>query len=337
MATAHPLRSGPTRTWPHVRCSRLSHNRGAVHSGRSMTVTRLPIAALACSLGSRMKITLSYCSVSACERVRSSFQANASSKSSPTRNGRCRSFLFAGSLAKRGHERREQGVPLSQSARTSQPQLLDQPILQRLMRPLDPTLRLARIGADDVDVESVQRTPELGHPITAKRAPLVDTKHPMLVAVEGDRLSPSFEVGAGGSEISKGRLTLDKLEVHQATGRVANEHEQRALRPAILKPPVLAAVNLDQLANAIAPVPGLMDTLPPLLAIEPQPRFNHPEPQRLTAERDPMNLAQLLGRQGRAEIPVPFSDDRQCRVPKRLGLAPVATATSSLRDQARRP
>ena len=121
----------------------------------------------------------------------------------------------------------------------------------------------------------------------------------MLVAVEGDRLSPGFEVGAGGSEISKGRLTLDKLEVHQATGRVVNEHEQRALRPAILKPPVLAAVNLDQLANAIAPVTGLMDTLPPLLAIEPQPRFNHPKPQRLTAEHDPVNLAQLLGRPGR--------------------------------------
>src|SRR5512144_1936719 len=38
MATEHPLRSGPTSrassTWPHERCSRLSHNRGAVH-GRS--------------------------------------------------------------------------------------------------------------------------------------------------------------------------------------------------------------------------------------------------------------------------------------------------------------
>src|SRR5882762_3509965 len=45
--------------------------------------------------------TLSYCSVSACERVRSSFQANASSRSSPSRNGRCKSLLFAGSLAKR--------------------------------------------------------------------------------------------------------------------------------------------------------------------------------------------------------------------------------------------
>src|SRR5512132_2071858 len=36
MATAHPLRSGPTRTWPHVRCSRLSHNRGAVHSRKAI-------------------------------------------------------------------------------------------------------------------------------------------------------------------------------------------------------------------------------------------------------------------------------------------------------------
>src|SRR5512134_1486967 len=113
------------------------------------------------------------------------------------------------------------GCPLIQSARTGQPQLLDQPILQRLMRPLDPTLRLARIGADEVDVESVQRPPELGHPITTKRASLVDPKHPMLVAVEGDRLSPGFEIGASGREISKGRLTLDKLEVHRPPVRYA--------------------------------------------------------------------------------------------------------------------
>ena len=36
MAAEHPLRSGATSraslTWPHERCSRLSHNRGAVYS-----------------------------------------------------------------------------------------------------------------------------------------------------------------------------------------------------------------------------------------------------------------------------------------------------------------
>src|SRR5512132_2829592 len=43
IATGHPLRSGPTSsqpgTWPHERCSRLSHNLGAVQSSRSVTVT----------------------------------------------------------------------------------------------------------------------------------------------------------------------------------------------------------------------------------------------------------------------------------------------------------
>jgi hypothetical protein len=37
-------------------------------------------------------------------------------------------------------------------------------------------------------------------------------------------------------EIGKGRLTLDKLQVHQPTGCIVDEHEQRTLRTAILKP-----------------------------------------------------------------------------------------------------
>ena len=49
-----------------------------------------------------------------------------------------------------------------------------------------------------------------------------------------------------------------------------------------------------------------------------------------------MNLAQLLGRQSRPEIPVMLANDRQRLAANRLGLAPVAAATSSLRDQARR-
>jgi hypothetical protein len=42
------------------------------------------------------------------------------------------------------------------------------------------------------------------------------------------------------------------------------------LRTAILKLPVLAAVDLHQLANAVAPRARLMDALSPLLAIDPQ-------------------------------------------------------------------
>ena len=227
-------------------------------------------------------------------------------------------------------------MPSARVARPGQPQLLDQPVLQGLVRPLDPALRLARIGADDVDVERVQRPAELGHAVAAERARVVDPEHAMLVAVEGDRLAPGLQIGAGGVEIGEGRLALDKLQVHQPAGRVVDEHQQGALRPAILKPPMLAAVDLHQLADALAPVAGLMNPLAPLLAIEPQPVFDHPQPQRLAAERDPVHLAQLLGRQGRAEIPVALANDRQRLGAKRLGLAPVARATAPLRDQARR-
>jgi hypothetical protein len=73
---------------------------------------------------------------------------------------------------------------------------------------------------------------------------------------------------------------------------------------------VLTAVDLDQLVDAVAPVARLMDVLSPLLAIAAQPGFDHPRPQRLTTESYSMHLAQLLGRQGRAEIPVPFPNDR---------------------------
>src|SRR3954468_7827119 len=64
-------------------------------------VTRLPVAALAWSVGARTKTTLSYCRVSARDSVRSSFQAKASSRLSSSRSSRCRSLPLAGGLAKR--------------------------------------------------------------------------------------------------------------------------------------------------------------------------------------------------------------------------------------------
>ena len=41
--------------------------------------------------------------------------------------------------------------------------------------------------------------------------------------------------------------------MHQSAGRVVNKHQQGTLRPAILEPPMLAAVDLNQFANAVAP------------------------------------------------------------------------------------
>ena len=56
------------------------------------------------------------------------------------------------------------------------------------MRALDPALGLARIGANDLDVQRIQRAAELGHPVTAGRTGLVDPKNAMLVAVEATGL-----------------------------------------------------------------------------------------------------------------------------------------------------
>jgi len=150
--------------------------------------------------------------------------------------------------------------------------------------PLDPApcssqgqaLGLARIGADDVDVQSVQRPPKLGHTVAAQCSRVIDAKYPMLVTVKRHWLASGFKVGACRMEVGKCRLALDKLEVHQPAGRVIDEDKQCALRAAILEPPMLAAVDLHQFADAFAAIARLVDGLSPLLAIESQPGFDHP-------------------------------------------------------------
>ena len=71
------------------------------------------------------------------------------------------------------------------------------------MGPLDPTLRLARIGTDDIDVQRMQRTAELGHTVAAQRPLIVDAENSVPVAVKGDRLAPRLQVGASRMEITK--------------------------------------------------------------------------------------------------------------------------------------
>src|SRR3954451_11018453 len=97
---------------------------------------------------------------------------------------------------------------------------------------------------------------------------------------------------------------------------------------------MLAPVDLNQLANAVAPRTGLVNAFQALLAVDPQPLCDHPLAQRLPTKSDPVQLAQLLRRQGRAEIPITLANDRQRRGPKLEGLAPGAGTTAPLRDQA---
>jgi hypothetical protein len=161
------------------------------------------------------------------------------------------------------------GHSLGQAGRAGEPQLFHQAVLQRLVRPLDPALRLARIGADNLDVERVERTPELGHAVAADGPLVIDAKNAVLVAVEGNRFAPGLQVGPGRMEIRERRLALDELQMHQPAGCIVDKHQQGALRPAILKPPMLAAIDLNQLADALAPGTGLVNSFQALLAIDP--------------------------------------------------------------------
>src|ERR1700730_923571 len=131
--------------------------------------------------------------------------------------------------------------------------------------------------ADDVEVQCMQRATKLGHAVAAERAGMIDPEHTVLVTVEGDRLAPGLQINAGRVEIGKGRFALDKLQVHQPAGRGIDEHQQRALRPAILAPPMLTAVDLHLLADAIAPAAGLVNVLQTLLAVSPNPSLDHPQ------------------------------------------------------------
>jgi hypothetical protein len=103
----------------------------------------------------------------------------------------------------------------------------------------------------------------------------------MLVAVEHDRLAMRLEVAAGRAEIIECRFRRDKSQMHQSACRIVNKRQQRALRRAILKPRMFRAVDLHQLAKAIAPAAWLMRGGQTMAAVDPQTRRDHPAAQRL--------------------------------------------------------
>src|SRR5207302_10270721 len=87
-----------------------------------------------------------------------------------------------------GQETRQQLVSGGDRTDTLKAKLLDQAILQGLVGALDAALRLRRVGTKNVDVERMQRAPELGHAVALNRARAVDREGAMLFAVERDRL-----------------------------------------------------------------------------------------------------------------------------------------------------
>ena len=124
--------------------------------------------------------------------------------------------------------------------------------------------------------------------------------------------------------IGEGALAFGHFEVHQFAGRVVNIDEQGALRPAILEPPVLRPIDLDQLAPAVAPVAWLIWARAPGFAILPQPGLDHELAQRLAGQMNIVPFGQILTGQRGAEIIIMLTHDRDHALAKIISIAPVA-------------
>ena len=142
-----------------------------------------------------------------------------------------------------------------------------------------------------------------------------------------------LQIALGRVEVGERRLRLHELQVHQPAGGVVDEDEQGALRAAILEPPVLRAVDLDQLTDALPAIARLVDPSAALHPIRPNAGVEHPEPQRLAADDDTVDLAQLLGGQRRAEIGVLRADQLQHLVLEAGRHLTVTRPTALLGDQ----
>ena len=112
--------------------------------------------------------------------------------------------LFAETVIVISQESRQQFIAGGNRADALKAQFLDQAILQGLVGTLDAALRLRCVGAQNVDVEGVQRPAELGHPVALDCPGGIDPKDPVLVAVKRDRFAVRLEILAGCLEVVEG-------------------------------------------------------------------------------------------------------------------------------------
>jgi hypothetical protein len=117
--------------------------------------------------------------------------------------------------------------------------------------------------------------------------------------------------------------------VHEPAGGIIDQGQERAARPTILEPPVLTAVDRNQLAGTLAAVARLVDGLGPRLAPGPDPGGHHPAAQGLAADLDLVPLGQLLGRERRAEVGVALAHQRQGGMAHSVRQAVVARPAAS--------
>jgi len=150
--------------------------------------------------------------------------------------------------------------------------------------------------------------------ISARSLPVVDPEDGVLVAVKRHRLAVQLDVPARGFKVAEGRLGIREVQVHQPARGVINEDQQGAGRPPVFKPAMVAAINLDEFADTMPPVPRLVHGRRAQPARNSGPDVHHEPAHRLLGQMDAMQFMQLLASQGWPEIGVPFPDDVQRRV-----------------------
>src|SRR5436309_4644307 len=169
------------------------------------------------------------------------------------------------------HEDREEWLGGGRGGETPEAQLLDEAILERAVGGLDPALRLRAVGAETVDVE----------------------------------------VAEGAAELRESRATLGAIAGHEAAGGVVDVDQQRAARATILEPGVLAAIELDELAEAGPALPRRIAPAGALGPRDPQAGGTHPAAQRLDGQDEGVLLGELLMGERGPEVGVALADEGQ--------------------------
>jgi hypothetical protein len=113
-----------------------------------------------------------------------------------------------------------------------------------------------------------------------------------------------FEILMGRLEICECRLNPDKQHHHQTTRRIVYVDQRCASRSSILKPTMIASVNLDQLAEARAAAPGLLNLWRPKSPWQPQSAGDHYGSDGLDRQIHAVALSELLGSQCGSKIRV---------------------------------
>jgi hypothetical protein len=111
--------------------------------------------------------------------------------------------------------------------------------------------------------------------------------------------------------------------------------EPMAPRWLTLEPAVVGAVDLNQLAQALAAQAGSVEAAA-FLARQPKPILDHPSPQRLPRNPQVMPLRQRFGRQRRAEVQVLLPDQVQHHLADRVADPVVRRPPAGTMDQRRR-